>query len=991
MTEKKVPKDQKKTDKAKDKNNPKAQKNYRTTLKTVLLAAAALVLLGGGIGTAVLISYARSAPPLDPEKLQIVETSFLYDSRGEEVTALHEEQNRLALNLAEIPDHVQKAIIAMEDERFYKHFGFDAYGFTRAIFVNLRTRSFSQGASTLTQQLVQNAYLTPEKRIKRKVQEIWLSIRLERLYSKDEILEMYLNRMYFGNGAYGVEAASQVYFNKSARDITVGEAAMLAGMLRWPNGYNPFVSEEDAVLRMKLCLKNMRRLNYISEAEYQDALAADLVYGELPTYEYPHPYFVDYVVHHELIDILTSLPEFETTTEAYNAIYMGGLRIYTTLDTPIQTRVEEVMNKPELYPRTLYLDMTKLRAAIDANNGNLPPDYPNAYIDEENGVPQPQAAMVMADPKTGAIRALGGGREYAKNRNELLRFISLRQPGSAIKPVITYAPAFEEGVLAGAGSVLDDAPLAVPTTSPPWYPENYSGQFQGMVTVRTALSHSLNLPAVRTYMQLGLRKGAEYAQRMGISSFDPNDPNIGPSWTLGGREVTALDMAQAYGIFATEGLKIDLYTVQRIEDRDGNVLYEHTINPEQVLSPQTTFMINSILQEVVRSTTARGLQSPRPMAAKTGTTDDFHDTYLAAYAPNIVTSFWMGYDIRVMGQIVNGWNYSTAQMREIFSEVFKTLPVEQFKPAPSGIVRVEVCAKSGLLPTDQCREAGEVRADYFNAKHVPRTECDVHVVLDICEISGDLAGEFCPPDQIKRQAFFNRPEYITTDGRWKRGAGRAPADAADRAPEETCEVHTTHSGQISGFSAVVKPTEVLLQWSYSGSAIKEFQLFRQLQGGGEASLLTTLGKNKRDFTDSSVEAGKTYIYTLHGILEVEGVVDPATLTVQTTVQQFNVSASVVPVGSGSVVGTGTHAAGSTVTLVAEANGGYKFDRWATANGNLPGEPNDPSLTIVNLQKNWTLTAHFKEDPSGAVNGLPGYLAYLLQFFGSLGTALPLIP
>lgn len=860
MAERKTPLDQKKPGSDDHKKNQK--KTKKTLLRKVVFVAVILALVVGLTATAVGISFIWDTPDIDRAALETVQTSYLYDRQGNEVAGLHGEENRILVPLTQIPEHVQRAFIAIEDERFYKHFGWDMIGFTRAAWINLRTRSFSQGASTITQQLVQNAFLTTERSVKRKAQEIWLAIKFERQYSKEEILEMYLNRIYFGQGAYGVEAAAQTYFNKNVGELEIHEAALLAALIRAPEYYNPFAYEEEGIARMKRVLGNMQRLNFISDAEYEQAMNAEFIYAEPPTFAYPHPYFIDYVVHHELIRILSDLSGIddreEARKEAYKSIYTEGLRVYTTLDTPIQTHVENVLNNDARYPRTLYINIPKVREAISANNGSLPADFPTAYIDEENGVPQPQSALVLADPQTGAIRALSGGRDYAKKRNEVLRFLSNRQPGSAIKPVLTYAPAIEEGLL-GAGSVLDDAPLIGPGA---WFPENYDGQFRGMVSVRNALAYSYNLPAVRAYQQLGLQKGAEYAQKMGITNYNPNEAV--PSWSLGSREVTTMDMTQAFAVFANDGVKIDLYTIQRIEDRDGRVIYEHKIDPVQVLSPQATFIINDILQDVVRYTTARGLQSPRPMAAKTGTTDDARDIYLSAYAPNLVASFWMGYDEKVMGNIPNGWNYTTAVLRDVFSEVFKTLPVEQFKPAPRGVIRVEVCTKSGLLPSDQCRKAEEVNSDFFLANHAPRVTCNMHVLLDICKVSGQLVNEFCPEEQIEQQAFFDRPDYITTDGRWRRGAGRAPLDAEDNPPTEKCTVHTEFSGGITSFTAVAQNNQIHLEWQHSGPKVLEFKIYRKIEGEPEA-LLVKPAADQRKYTDQAVQIGKTYIYSLSAV------------------------------------------------------------------------------------------------------------------------------
>lgn len=849
----------------------------RKTIKVTFLPILILIAVVGLVGAGILISYAASAPPLDPAALETVEASYIIDREDREIAQLHAAENRVIIPIDEIPEQLQKAFIAIEDERFEKHSGIDIMGFGRAILVNIRDRSFSQGASTITQQLIRNTILGKEKRIKRKVQEMWLALKLEMKYSKPEILEMYLNRICFGHAVYGVEAAARYYLDKSVGELNLAESALLAGVVRLPAYDNPFDNEEGAVNRMKLVLANMRRLNYINKTEYEEALAAELVFAEPRTFAYPYPYFIDYVVHYELVDILKNMPEFGSVEEAYEAIYNGGFKVYTTLNTDYQSQVEEVLNRADLYPRTIYIDIMKLREAVSANNGQLPSDYPDAYIDEEKGIPQPQSALVLADPKSGELLALGGGREYSKNRNELLRYLSARQPGSAIKPIIAYAPSFEEGLL-GAGSALDDAPLIGPQG---WRPENYARNFLGMVTARQALSWSYNIPAIRAYTEhIGLEKGAEKAYQMGISTYNPRESTPVPSWAIGSREVTALDMAQAFGVLANNGVKIKVHTVRRIEDRNGKSIYEYQAEPEQVLSPEAAFITTSILQDVVTSTTARGLSGMgRPLAAKTGTTDDARDIYLATYAPNLVATFWMGYDIKDMGKIVNGWNYSSGLMKVVFNEVFKTLPQESFPPPPPGVVRVEVCTKSGLLPTDECRAAGTVKSDYFLKNHVPRLPCDMHVLVDICQVSGLLAGEFCPEDQVTQVPYFNRPEYIITDGGWSGGAGRGPLDAAESPPKEVCNVHTEHAGTFTSFSAALsKNNEVKLTWSYSGGLLKEFELYRQVinGNGNEAQFVATLGSGATTYTDKNVQAGSTYVYTIYAVGEHDLRTGPAT-------------------------------------------------------------------------------------------------------------------
>lgn len=723
MAEKKVPMGYR-NDKPAEKKKKKRSR-FGVFIKTLFALIIILFLIAGGATAAVVVNYINEAPPFDPSKLTTVETSYIYDSNGDEIAALHEEQNRIVVNLNQIPEHVKQAFIAVEDERFYTHFGFDAVGSLRAAYINFQAGRIVQGASTITQQLAQNAFLTTETTYRRKIQEIWLALQLERSYGKDEILELYLNRIYFGNGAYGVEAAAQTYFNKHVEQLTLAEAAMLAGAVRSPNTSNPFDNEEEARSRMRVVLTSMERLEFISSSEHRRALQQEILYAKPKDPGYPYPHFVDYVVHQELIRILRSIPSIGTTEEAYRSIYTGGLRIYTTLKPSLQVHVEEVLNRTDLYPTTIYVDMPAVREAVAAlpTGRDLTRAQLQELVDEEGGVPQPQAAIVVADPTTGKIMALGGGREYRKQFDEVLRFSTLRQPGSAIKPIITYAPAFEEGVLPGAGSTLDDSPFTGPQG---WKPKNFDNRFRGMISAREALYFSYNVPAVRAFQDLGTRVGVGYAERMGISTIAPSEiDNL--ALTLGGFTygVTAIDMAQAYSVLANDGVRVDLHTVERIEDRNGVVLYENRINPRQVLSPQATFLVNDILQDFVRRYLGRALQIDRPVAAKTGTTEYWKDVYLVAYTPNIVASFWMGYDEPKMGSIQQGWRYSTAFLREVFLEAFKDLEIRDFS-RPDGIVRLEVCSISGLRPAEFCREAGTVRADYFIEKYAPRSVCDQH-------------------------------------------------------------------------------------------------------------------------------------------------------------------------------------------------------------------------------------------------------------------------
>ena len=865
MVEKKAPLEQNINEKPA--NNSKSQKRRRV-IKITLLVLLLLLLIGGGSTAAVVSSYINEAPELDHTRLGTVETSYLYDRDGEEITALHEEQNRIAVSLTEIPEHVQQAFLAIEDERFENHFGFDVIGSIRAAYANFRAGTIVQGASTISQQLAQNAFLTTETSYKRKVQEIWLAIQLERSYAKEEILEMYLNRIYFGNGAYGVEAASQTYFDKSVSELNVNEAAMIAGAVRSPNFYNPIDNREQAESRMRLVLASMHRLDMIDEEEYNRALSRRMSYGDPPTDEYPYPHFVDYVVHEELVRILSAIPSIGSRQEAYMAIYTGGLRVYTTLDTKMQSHVESILNQTDLYPTTVMVNMPRVREAIAAlpAERDLSRAQIEELVDEEGGIPQPQAAIVLADPITGQIQALGGGREYRKKVDEVLRFNTLRQPGSAIKPIITYGPAFEEGTLGGAGSTLDDSPYIGPRGD--WFPENFDYQFRGFITAREALVYSYNIPAVRAFEDLGPQVGFDYAERMGLSTLHPEErDNL--ALTLGGlyRGVSAIDMAQAYGVLANNGVRVDMHTVEIIVDRHGDVLYENSSDPEQVLSPQSAFLVNDILQDFVTQYLGRALQIDRPVAAKTGTTDNWRDVYLVAYTPNLVASFWMGYDEPRMGRIQQGWRYSTAFLREVFLEAFEDLDIAEFEQ-PEGIVRSSVCSRSGLVPNNSCQSAGTVTSDYFIAGQAPGGTCDFH-----------------------DGPFYNRPPYIITDERWssRGGPGRGPEDAEEMSADprflDMAEQRGQTTSEITLFNAYVTEGGVTLQWEYEGPDISGFELIRTIQDGTGEGAARQLSANARQHSDTNIDSDSIYTYTLAARGADGQLTEPATVVVDTTTSQ----------------------------------------------------------------------------------------------------------
>lgn len=876
----------------------KTKSIFKKTLKIILLAVLVIGFSASVCVGFVFYGYIKDAPELDFNKLVPFETSYIYDINDREVTSLYQEQNRILIDLEDIPQIVQDAFIAIEDERFYEHHGFDPIGILRAFYTNLRHKRIEQGGSTITQQLVKRVFLSPEQNYKRKVQEIWLAINLERQFTKEEILELYLNEIYFGNGAYGIEAASNTYFGKSVNELELHEAALLAGIPRSPNYYNPRANRDITEARARTVLKKMLDLEKITEAEYQEAVNKEFVYFKPPSREYPYPHFIDHVVHSELIDILSSLPGNEhlevqkQREKAYHMIYTQGIRVYTTLDPTIQTIAEAAMANEEYYPESIPVNMTALNAELQRieekiNAGELPRSALKNinlkdFIDEGKGVLQPQAGLVVADPSTGEVKALVGGREYRRGIDENRRFISRRQPGSAIKPLTSYAPAFEEGILT-PGSIIDDSPFARADLN--WYPENYSGTFRGLVAAREALVHSLNIPAVRVFEKLTPQVGTAYAKKFGISTFTEGDTSY-LSTALGGltNGVTAWDMTQAYSVLANQGIKNELYTVRRIEDRNGKVIYEHDAEPEAVISPQTAYLITDILKDVVRRGTGTGLNIGRPIAAKTGTTNERHTAYLCAYTPELVAAVWIGYDKEILGAINNGWRYTTALLKEVFIGALKDVPAKDFE-RPSGLSGpVAICSKSGLRPSENCPDR-DIIYEIFPSGNIPQKTCDMHVKVEVCTESGLLPTKFCPPDKLAELTFLKRPEFIITDNNWARGAGRGPEDAKQMPPTEFCELHTNRPAPPTAFeySFVAGGKGIKFNWTPGDENTVRYRLFRSVvkdseeEGEEKEEILTTT--SSLSYTDRSFEPGTRYRYRLVAINAEGGYSEGVTLII----------------------------------------------------------------------------------------------------------------
>ena len=574
-------------------------------LSTGLIIALIVMGIGGGCGFLV----ASANIPSNLPDIQPALTSHIYDIKGNEIAVVHAEEDREPVKSEEIPENLKKAFLATEDVRFYEHIGIDYRGVMRAMWENITHRAVAEGGSTITQQLARNAYLNQERTFSRKIQEMFLALKIEHRHTKEEILEMYLNQIYFGRGVYGIQAASKYYFNKNVKDLDLNECAMLAGIPKSPNHYSPLNNLEEAQKRKAVVLQQMAKYGFISSSTAQKTAKQEIhLVQSAPREVGDAHYFIDYVK--------------QTIIDKYgdDGLYKGGLKIYTTLDMDMQRAAEEAMK-------------------------NLP------EMNEANGLKQPQGALVAIDPHSGYIKAMVGGRGSDMfNRAALAE----RQPGSAFKPFV-YAAALESGYR--PDSVVADTPF----TKYGWNPQNYDRSFYGSVPLSSVCAQSLNVATVRVADDIGIDKVIKYAQDMGISTLvlegERNDVNL--STALGGitRGVTPLELTSAYCTFANKGIYAKGTPIVKVLDRDGNVLeeYPNPTSSRRVLKEETAANLDSMLQGVVSHGTGTRANIGGHVAGKTGTTSEYHDAWFVGYVPDLVVGVWIGTDDnQTMGTMTGG-------------------------------------------------------------------------------------------------------------------------------------------------------------------------------------------------------------------------------------------------------------------------------------------------------------------------------------------------
>lgn len=608
----------------------------------------------------------------------IPQSSQIYDRNGVLLYSIYEKKNQSFIPLTTIPQTVQEATIAIEDKDFYRHGPIDLRGIARALYVTLFHKQV-QGGSTITQQLVKNSLLSPEQTVLRKIREVVLSFATELLYPKNRILELYLNQIPYGGTSYGIEAAAQTYFGIHAKDLDLAQSALLAGLPEAPTVYSPFgASPELGKQRQQEVLKAMKDQGYITNDQYTKAVSEPLKYANvLDNIKAPH--FVLYIK-----DLLE---------KQYGAdvVQTGGLKVKTSLDLSLQDYIQ---------------------ASVAGE------------IDQLGSYHVTNGAAVVTDPATGEILAMVGSRDYFDtthtdgNVNIALQH---RQPGSSIKP-INYADGLMNGY--SAATPFADQPICFPNPSGPAYcPVNYDGKFHGVVDMRQSLGNSFNIPAVKMLKANGVESMLNLAHEMGISSLDKSASDYGLSLTLGGGEVTMLDMTTAFGVFANGGYRIDLHPILEIKDSKGTVLQSYTppqspIFGKKVLPDGVAFIVSDILAD-----NGARLQEFGPNSAlffrnnyvpvKTGTTNDFRDNWTIGYTPNYVVTVWVGNnDNTPMNGLASGITGAAPIFHTIMSHLLQNKPAQQ-PQRPANVIQVKVCTTTGLFPSTPGQEACPTRNEYF--------------------------------------------------------------------------------------------------------------------------------------------------------------------------------------------------------------------------------------------------------------------------------------
>jgi penicillin-binding protein 1A len=668
---------------------------FRTGLVVGLLA----VCLAAGSAVGVFLYFRRTLPSLTSlESIAPPVKTVIYDRGGTPISELFQE-NRVIIPLEEVPKDLVGAFLATEDRRFRAHWGVSLLDNVRALWVDIRKGKSAQGGSTITQQLARNLFLSHEKRLTRKIREALLAIEIEKRYTKDEILGMYLNQIYFGHGAYGVESAARLYFDKSARDLTLPECAILSGIPKNPGGYSPIRHPAASMDRARVILDLMVGAGSITREDAERAKKELRPSPDRRGRVREAPYFIEYVRQ----ELLTRFPP--------EVLYGGGLRIETSLELELQRAAEKILEEH-------LSDLERSRRYKHRLSDESEEIESEAAAASRKETPYIQGALLAIDPRTGEIRAMIGGRDFGDSHfNRAVQ--ARRQPGSAFK-VFVYTAAIDRGMT--PADICLDAPLVIPIAGNDDYvPQNIDGEFRGPMTVRDALKKSINIPAIRTLLTLTPEVVVDYARRLGVKG----DLRAVPSLALGSSEVTLLELTTAFAVFPNQGIRTEPYAILRVLDREGHVLEENRPRRHEALSPQTAYIMTSLLESVVNEGTAARVRAKGfrgAAAGKTGTTNDYTDNWFIGFTPGLVCGVWVAFDKKeTIGEDQTGSRTALPIWIDFMTAAGRTEdpPFER----PEGLVDREICAESGALAKTGCPET---RWEIFRAGHEPAAHCGSH-------------------------------------------------------------------------------------------------------------------------------------------------------------------------------------------------------------------------------------------------------------------------
>lgn len=791
-------------------------------LRIALFLICAVLISGAGFLYGSFRGIIDSAPKdfsLEPK----YSATIVYDDNNKVVQQLSDySSNRIPVTYEEIPDNLKNAFISIEDERFYEHDGIDFKGILRALWTDIRRGSTSQGASTLTQQLIKNNVFEAGgesniiAKLKRKIQEQYLAIKAEKKFTKEEILTNYLNTINLGKGTLGVEAASKYYFGKSVKDLSLSECAVLAGITKNPTYLNPVDHPEDNNTRRKLILKKMYQLNYITDKEYQKALE-DNVYTRIENTttkgrkDSIYSYFTDALI----TKVVSDLQEQKgyTQSQAYQLVYRGGLRIYSTQNSKLQKIADSIINNPKNYPvNTKFSLEYKLQVThADGSTSNYTETNVASYFRKKKKDPsyktiysskkamntavktfrksvmkksdkkeketihyslEPQLSYPLINQKTGQVKVLVGGRGKKQDDLALNRATSVkRQPGSTFKILSTYAPGIDTGSMTLA-TVFDDAPYRYENGQKV---TNYvSSSYKGLTTIRDAITDSNNIVAVKALTDLTPQVGFDFLQKLGFTTLVNNrvstngayESDVNQALALGGITdgVTNVELTAAYAAIANQGTYNTPILYTTVKDNNGNVLLSNKKKSQKVMKKSTAWLLTSAMEDVVKKGTgeAAQLSSDMAVAGKTGTTSNNYDYWFCGYTPYYTASIWTGYDYNT--SFDNDEDYHKVIWKKIMDRIIKEKKqkIKNF-PACKDIKKAEICIKSGkkALPNvcSKDPEKSMVRTEYFAPGTVPKDSCDAHVAVTFCSKSHLVAQKYCPEKFRYTKIFRVRPKH----------------------------------------------------------------------------------------------------------------------------------------------------------------------------------------------------------------------------------------